>query len=96
MSGSLTKQFREENESLKKAFSRKLDFESEAMNKLRKYIDLEVNSLGHDVNTVREKLHDRVNEHERGSKTDAKGFSGNEHKNPPSCSRFNGAYYTNK
>jgi len=36
---------------------------TEAMNQLRKNTDLEVTSLSHSVETVREKLHDRVNEH---------------------------------
>jgi len=36
---------------------------TEAMNRLRKDTDLEVISLSHSVDTVREKLHDRLNEH---------------------------------
>ena len=64
---SLTKQFGEENESLRKEFSSKLKAEildlTEAMNQLRKDTDLEVASLSHSVEAVREKLNDRVNEH---------------------------------
>ena len=67
LSKSLTKQFREENESLKKEFSSRLKSEilnlSEDMNQLRKDTDLEVTSLSHSVQTVREKLNDRTNEH---------------------------------
>ena len=67
LSKSLTKQFREENDSLKKEFSSKLKSEisnlTEAMNQLRKDTDLEVRSLGHNVETVREKLNDRMNDH---------------------------------
>jgi hypothetical protein len=67
LSHSLTKQFTEENQSLKKEFSSKLKSEilnlTEAMNQLRRDKDLEVTSLSHNVETVREKLHGRVNEH---------------------------------
>jgi len=50
------------------------------MNQLCKDTDLEVISLSHSMETVREKLDDRINEH----------------KNSRTCSRFNGAYCTNK
>jgi len=67
LSDSLTKQFREEIDSLKKEFSSKLKSEIlnviEAMNQLRKDTDLEVTSLSHRMGTVREKLNDRMNDH---------------------------------
>jgi len=67
LSDSLTKQFRKENESLKKEFSSRLKSEvlnlTEAMNQLRKDTDLEVTSLSHNVETVHEKLNDKMNEH---------------------------------
>jgi phage host-nuclease inhibitor protein Gam len=67
LSDSLTKQFGQENESLKKEFTGKLKSGTlnltEAMNQLRKDADLEVTSLSHSVETVREKLDDRKNEH---------------------------------
>ena len=67
LSGSLTKQFREENNSLKWEFSSKLKSEilnlTEAMNQLRKDTDLQVISLSHNMETVHEKLNDRMNEH---------------------------------
>jgi hypothetical protein len=67
LSDSLTKQFREKNESLKKEFSSKLRSEilnlTEAMNQLHKDTDLEVTNLSHSVETVHEKLNDKVNEH---------------------------------
>ena len=62
---SLMKQFREESESLKKEVSNKLKSEilnlTEAMNQLHKDIDLKVTSLQENVNTVREKLDDKMN-----------------------------------
>ena len=65
LSDSLTEQFREESESFKKEVSNKLKSEilnlKEAMTQLRKDTDLEVTSLRDNVNTVREKLDDRVN-----------------------------------
>ena len=68
LSENLTKQFREENENLKKeVFFSKLRSEilnlTEAMNHLHKDTDLEVTSLSHSVESVREKLDDRMNEH---------------------------------
>jgi len=67
LSESLTKQFREENGNLKKECSSKLKSEilklTKAMNQLRKDTDLEVTSLGHSVESVREKVEDRMNEH---------------------------------
>ena len=39
------------------------DFESETMNLLRKDTDLEVSSLSHSVESLREKLDDKINEH---------------------------------
>jgi hypothetical protein len=60
------KQFREESESLKKEVSNKLNSEilnlTEAMKQLHKDIDLEVTSLQENVNTVCEKLDDKMNE----------------------------------
>jgi len=67
LSDSLTKQLREKNESLEKEFSSKLRSEilnlTEAMNHLRKDTDLEVTNLSHSVETVCEKLNDKVNEY---------------------------------
>jgi hypothetical protein len=67
LSDSLTKQFREENKGLKKEFSSKLKSEifnlTEAMNQLRKDTDLEITCLSQSVETVHEKLNDKVNEH---------------------------------
>jgi hypothetical protein len=61
----LTKQFRDENAKLKEELSSKLKSEvlslTEAINQLRKDADLEVNSLNHSVETLCEKMNDRVN-----------------------------------
>jgi uncharacterized protein (UPF0210 family) len=66
LSDSLTRQFREESESLKKEIANKLKSDifnlTEAMDQLRKHTDLEVTSLRDSVNTVHEKLDDNMNE----------------------------------
>jgi hypothetical protein len=62
---SLTKQFREESESLKRGVSSKKSEVvnlTEDMSRLRKDMDLKVTSLRDGVNTVREKLDDKMNE----------------------------------
>jgi polyhydroxyalkanoate synthesis regulator phasin len=93
LSDSLTKEFRQENGSLKKKFSSKLKSEilnlTEAMNQLRKYTDLEVTSLSHSVETVLEKLNDRVNEHTSVAQRSIERVSQEMNKNSRSCSRFN-------
>jgi hypothetical protein len=66
LSDSLTKQFREESDGLKREVSSKLKSEvvnlTEDMNRLHKDTDLEVTSLRDSVNTVCEKLNDKMNE----------------------------------
>ena len=63
---SLTQQFREESESLKKEIANELKPEilnpKEVMNQRRKDIDIEVTSLRENVNTVRENLDYKMSE----------------------------------
>ena len=63
---SLTKQFREESKSLKKEIANELKSEilnpTEVMNQCRKDIDLDVTSLRDNVNTVHEKVDNKMNE----------------------------------
>jgi glucan phosphorylase len=63
---SLTKQFREESKSLKKETANEPKSEilnpTETMDQLRKDTDLEVTNLRDNVNTVHEKLDDKMNE----------------------------------
>ena len=67
LSDSLTKQFREESESLKKEIANKPKSDifnlTEALNQLRKDTDLEVTNLRDNVNNVHEKLDDKMNEY---------------------------------
>jgi 16S rRNA C967 or C1407 C5-methylase (RsmB/RsmF family) len=67
LSDSITKQFREPNESLRKGFFSDLKAEifnlTGTMNQVRKDTDLEVATLSHSVEAVREKLNEEVNEH---------------------------------
>jgi hypothetical protein len=66
ISESLLKQYREETESLKKEVSNKIRSEvlnlTDDINQLRKDTDLEVTSLRDNMNTVHEKLDDKMNE----------------------------------
>jgi hypothetical protein len=66
LSEGLTRQFREESESLKKEIANKLKSDifnlTEAMDQLCKDTDLEVTSLRDNVKTVYEKLDDKMNE----------------------------------
>jgi hypothetical protein len=66
LSDSLTKQFREEHASLKKEISSEQKSEiaslTEAIDPLRKDTDIEVISLSHSVDTVREQIIDNMNE----------------------------------
>jgi RNase H-fold protein (predicted Holliday junction resolvase) len=66
LSDSLTKQFKEERESLKKEIANKLKSDifdlTEVMDQLRKETELRVTSLRDNVNTVHEKLDDKMNE----------------------------------
>jgi hypothetical protein len=61
LSESLTRQFREESESLKKEIANKLK-STEAMDQLHKDTEFEVTGLRDNVNTVHEKLNDKMNE----------------------------------
>jgi uncharacterized protein (UPF0210 family) len=64
LADSLTKQFREEHESLKKELSNKLKSEisnlTETMNKLSKDTDIEVLDVSHRVDIVQEQLNDKI------------------------------------
>jgi hypothetical protein len=66
LSEGLTRQFREESESLKKEITNKLKSDifnlTEAMDQLRKIQTLMLLALGDYVNTVHERLDDKMNE----------------------------------
>jgi hypothetical protein len=59
LSESLTRQFREDSESIKKEITNKLKTD---MHQLCKYTDLEVNNLRENVSTAHEKLNDKMDE----------------------------------